>query len=116
MTRQIQRRFRPGRLHLVRSEGRGLMTASVTPGYRDLRAPAAGDPITLKDGRLQVPTHPIIPFIEGDGSGPDIWRASPYVVDTAVKRAYGDGRRIVWFEDLAGEKAKNVLNSWRPDD
>jgi isocitrate dehydrogenase len=92
------------------------MTASVTPGYRDLRAPAEGDPITLKDGRLQVPTHPIIPFIEGDGTGPDIWRASQYVFDNAVKRAYGDGRRIVWFEVLAGEKAKNVLNSWLPDD
>jgi isocitrate dehydrogenase len=92
------------------------MTASVTPGYRDLRAPAEGDPITLKDGRLQVPTHPIIPFIEGDGTGPDIWRASQYVFDNAVKRAYEDGRRIVWFEVLAGEKAKNVLNSWLPDD
>jgi len=92
------------------------MTASVTPGYRDLRAPAEGDPITLKDGRLQVPTHPIIPFIEGDGTGPDIWRASQHVFDNAVKRAYGDGRRIVWFEVLAGEKAKNVLNSWLPDD
>jgi len=92
------------------------MTASVTPGYRDLRAPAEGDPITLKDGRLQVPTHPIIPFIEGDGTGPDIWRASQYVFDNAVKRAYGDGRRIVWFEVLAGEKAKNILNSWLPDD
>jgi isocitrate dehydrogenase len=92
------------------------MTASVTPGYRDLRAPAEGDPITLKDGRIQVPTHPIIPFIEGDGTGPDIWRASQHVFDNAVKRAYGDGRRIVWFEVLAGEKAKNVLNSWLPDD
>jgi isocitrate dehydrogenase len=92
------------------------MTASVTPGYRDLRAPAEGDPISLKDGRLQVPTHPIIPFIEGDGTGPDIWRAAQYVFDNAVKRAYGDGRRIVWFEVLAGEKAKNVLNSWLPDD
>jgi len=92
------------------------MSASVTPAYRDLRAPAEGDAITLKDGRLQVPTHPIIPFIEGDGTGPDIWRASQYVFDHAVKRAYGGSRRIVWFEVLAGEKAKNVLNSWLPDD
>jgi isocitrate dehydrogenase len=92
------------------------MTASVTPAYRDLRAPAEGDPIILKAGRLQVPTHPIIPFIEGDGTGPDIWRASQYVFDHAVQRAYGDRRRIVWFEVLAGEKAKNVLNSWLPDD
>jgi isocitrate dehydrogenase len=92
------------------------MTASVTPAYRDLRAPTEGDAITLKDGRLQVPTHPIIPFIEGDGTGPDIWHASQYVFDHAVKRAYGDSRRIVWFEVLAGEKAKNVLNSWLPED
>jgi isocitrate dehydrogenase len=92
------------------------MTASVSPAYRDLRAPAEGDPITLKDGRLQVPAHPIIPFIEGDGTGPDIWRASQYVFDQAVKRAYGGGRRIVWFEVLAGEKAKNMLNSWLPED
>jgi isocitrate dehydrogenase len=92
------------------------MTASAMPAYRDLRAPTEGEPITLKDGKLQVPTHPIIPFIEGDGTGPDIWRASQYVFDQAVQRAYGDRRRIVWFEVLAGEKAKNVLNSWLPDD
>jgi isocitrate dehydrogenase len=92
------------------------MTASVRPAYRDLRAPTEGDAITLKDGRLQVPSHPIIPFIEGDGTGPDIWRASQYVFDRAVKRAYGDRRRIVWFEVLAGEKAKNLLNSWLPED
>ncbi len=92
------------------------MTASVTPAYRNLQAPTEGDAITLKDGRLQVPTHPIVPFIEGDGTGPDIWRASQYVFDNAVQRAYGGSRRIVWFEVLAGEKAKNVLNSWLPDD
>jgi isocitrate dehydrogenase len=92
------------------------MTASVSGGYRNLRAPTEGNAITLKDGRLQVPSHPIIPFIEGDGTGPDIWRASQFVFDNAVKRAYGESRRIVWFEVLAGEKAKNVLNSWLPDD
>jgi isocitrate dehydrogenase len=75
-----------------------------------------GDAITMRDGRLQVPTHPVIPFIEGDGTGPDIWRASQHVFDSAVARAYGGARRIAWAEVLAGEKAKNQLNSWLPDD
>src|SRR5436309_300222 len=92
------------------------MTASVTPGYRDLRAPAEGDPITLKDGRLQVPTHPIIPFIEGDGTGPDIWRASQYVFDHAVEKAYGGKRKISWMEVYAGEKSYKNFNTWLPDE
>jgi isocitrate dehydrogenase len=75
-----------------------------------------GDAITMRDGRLQVPTHPVIPFIEGDGTGPDIWRASQHVFDGAVERAYGGKRRIAWLEVLAGEKAKNQLNSWLPDE
>ncbi len=70
----------------------------------------------MRDGVLQVPNHPIIPFIEGDGTGPDIWRASRHVFDAAVKSAYGDDRRIAWFEVLAGEKAKDQLDSWLPDD
>jgi isocitrate dehydrogenase len=70
----------------------------------------------MRDGRLEVPSHPIIPFIEGDGTGPDIWRAAQHVFDGAVLRAYGARRRIVWFELLAGEKAKNRLDSWLPDD
>jgi isocitrate dehydrogenase len=75
-----------------------------------------GDAITMREGRLQVPAQPIIPFIEGDGTGPDIWRASQLVFDGAVRRAYGDDRRVAWLEVLAGEKAKNQLNSWLPDD
>ena len=86
------------------------------PRYRDLQAPTDGESVTMRDGRLQVPPHPIIPFIEGDGTGPDIWRAAQHVFDAAVKKAYGNTRRIVWFEVLAGEKAKNRLNSWLPDD
>ncbi len=70
----------------------------------------------MRDGRLEVPSHPIIPFIEGDGTGPDIWRAAQLVFDGAVAKAYGASRRIVWFEVYAGEKAKNRLNSWLPDD
>jgi isocitrate dehydrogenase len=76
----------------------------------------AGDTITMRNGRLEVPSQPVIPFIEGDGTGPDIWRASQHVFDAAVRRAYGDRRRIVWREVLAGEKAKNQLNSWLPDE
>jgi isocitrate dehydrogenase len=75
-----------------------------------------GDTITMRDGRLQVPAQPVIPFIEGDGTGPDIWHASQHVFDAAVQRAYGDKRRVAWLEVLAGEKAKNQLNSWLPDD
>jgi isocitrate dehydrogenase len=75
-----------------------------------------GDTITMSNGRLEVPSQPVIPFIEGDGTGPDIWRASRHVFDAAVRRAYGDRRRIVWREVLAGEKAKNQLNSWLPDE
>jgi len=75
-----------------------------------------GDAITMRDGRLQVPAQPVIPFIEGDGTGPDIWRASQLVFDGAVRRAYGGDRRVAWLEVLAGEKAKNQLNSWLPDD
>jgi isocitrate dehydrogenase len=86
------------------------------PTYQDLQAPTEGEAITLRDGRLQVPDTPVIPFIEGDGTGPDIWRAAQHVFDQAVHRSYGGRRRIVWFEVLAGEKAKDRLNSWLPDD
>jgi isocitrate dehydrogenase len=78
--------------------------------------PARGEAITLVQGRLQVPATPIIPFIEGDGTGPDIWRASRFVFDNAVERAYGGRHRIAWLEVLAGEKAKDRMNSWLPDE
>ena len=86
------------------------------PAYKHLHAPTQGDPIVMRNGRLEVPSHPIIPFIEGDGTGPDIWRAAQQVFDGAVRKAYGSTRGIVWFEVLAGEKAKNRLDSWLPDD
>ncbi|HWQ12318.1 MAG TPA: NADP-dependent isocitrate dehydrogenase [Roseiflexaceae bacterium] len=79
------------------------------------RAPE-GDPITIQGGRLQVPDHPIIPFVEGDGTGPDIWRASVRVFDAAVARAYGGRRRLMWHEVLAGEKAFKQTGSWLPDE
>ncbi len=92
------------------------MSILSAPAYTELRTPAEGEPIVVRDGRLEVPTHPIIPFIEGDGTGPDIWRAAQQVFDAAVSKAYGGGRKLVWFEVYAGEKAKNRLNSWLPDD
>ncbi len=74
-----------------------------------------GQPITLQDGKLQVPSEPIVPFIEGDGTGPDIWAASVRVFDAAVKRAYGGERRIAWTEVLAGQKAYDTTGDWLPD-
>jgi isocitrate dehydrogenase len=70
----------------------------------------------MAGGKLTVPTHPIIPFIEGDGTGPDIWRASKLVLDAAVRVAYRGERQIVWMEVLAGEKAKNQVDNWLPDE
>jgi len=75
-----------------------------------------GETITLKDGRMTVPNHPILPFIEGDGTGPDIWRASVRVLDAAVAKAYGDSRKIHWMEVLAGQKAFDQTGSWLPDE
>ena len=72
--------------------------------------------ITMTAGRLVVPDEPIIPFIEGDGTGPDIWRASQRVLDGAVQKAYGGRRKIRWLEVLAGEKAKNQVDNWLPDE
>ena len=75
-----------------------------------------GSAITITNGKLQVPDHPIIPFIEGDGTGPDIWRASVRVFDAAVEKAYGGKRKIAWKEVLAGEKSFKQVNTWLPDE
>jgi isocitrate dehydrogenase len=72
--------------------------------------------MSIENGRLAVPDDPIVPFIEGDGTGPDIWRASVRVFDAAVAHAYGGRRRIAWFEVLAGEKAKTLTGEWLPAD
>src|SRR4029079_5190970 len=72
--------------------------------------------ITFKDGKLFVPEHPIVPFIEGDGTGRDIWRASQNVFDAAVEKAYKGKRKIAWYEVLAGEKAFKQVNNWLPDE
>ena len=87
-----------------------------SPTYTNLTSPAQGETITMKDGTLAVPDTPIIPFIEGDGTGPDIWKASQLVFDAAVAKAYGGRRRIEWFEVLAGDKAKARLDTYMPDD
>jgi isocitrate dehydrogenase len=84
--------------------------------YANPSAPSTGEAITLDGRTLQVPDTPVIPYIEGDGTGPDIWRAAQLVFDAAVRQAYGADRRIQWLEVLAGEKAKNQLDSWLPDD
>jgi len=86
------------------------------PHFSILKPPSEGTPISVKNGRVVVPDDPIIPFIEGDGTGPDIWRASVRVFDAAVQKAYGGKRRLVWFEVLAGEKAHNTVGEWLPAD
>jgi len=80
-----------------------------------LTPPAGGAKITIAGGRLNVPNNPIIPFIEGDGTGPDIWRASVRVLDAAVEKAYGGARKIHWLEVFAGEKSFTAYNNWLPD-
>jgi isocitrate dehydrogenase len=80
------------------------------------KVPTTGTAITRKAGRLVVPDDPIIPFIEGDGTGPDIWRASVRVLDAAVAKAYGGTRKIAWMEVFAGEKSQQLYNSWLPDE
>jgi isocitrate dehydrogenase len=83
--------------------------------YKDVTPPAGGK-ISTQNGKLTVPENPIIPFIRGDGTGPDIWAASERVFDAAVQKAYGGKRKISWFEVFAGETAKNKFDNWLPDD
>jgi len=85
------------------------------PSFQDLTPPKGGT-ITIKNGVLSVPDDPIIPFVEGDGTGRDIWRASVRVFDAAVAKLFGGKRKIVWFEVLAGEKAFNKTKQWMPED
>jgi isocitrate dehydrogenase len=83
--------------------------------YKDITPPIGGK-ITITNGKLTVPENPVLPFIRGDGTGPDIWAASVRVFDAAVKKAYGGKRKISWFEVFAGETAKNKFDNWLPDD
>src|SRR5207302_2527461 len=82
--------------------------------YKDI-TPPAGDKIT-RGQTLSVPDHPVIPFIRGDGTGPDIWAASARVFDAAVEKAYGGQRKIAWFEVFAGQAAKDRFDNWLPED
>ena len=84
--------------------------------YTNVKIPIGGEKITIQSGELQVPNNPIIPFVEGDGTGRDIWRASVRVFDAAVAKAYGSDRKVHWMEVYAGEKAFNLFNSWLPDE
>ena len=86
------------------------------PNFKNVSVPPSGNPITLSNGRLHVPDHPIIPFIEGDGTGPDIWRASQRVFDAAVAKAYAGKRKIAWMEVFAGEKCFNQFKTWLHDE
>ena len=83
--------------------------------YKDVTPPAGGK-ITIANGKLTVPENPILPFIRGDGTGPDIWAASVRVFDAAVQKAYGGKRKISWFEVFAGEESFKKFNNWLPDD
>ena len=83
--------------------------------YKDITPPAGGK-ISIKDGVLTVPDNPVIPFIRGDGTGRDIWKASERVFDAAVKKAYGGKKKISWFEVFAGEASKTKFDNWLPDD
>src|SRR2546422_6769198 len=84
--------------------------------YNGIPVPADGKPIEYAGGAFRVPDRPIIPFIEGDGTGRDIWRAARRVFDAAVERAYGGKRKVAWFEVFAGEKAFNDFHEWLPQD
>jgi isocitrate dehydrogenase len=85
-------------------------------GDSGLKVPAGGEKITFQGGVLQVPDHPVIPFVEGDGVGRDIWRAAQRVFDAAVRKAYGSRRKIHWMEVYAGEKAYTQTGSWLPEE
>jgi isocitrate dehydrogenase len=84
------------------------------PVFNGIETPADGQRITVQNGQLVVPDNPVIPFIEGDGIGRDIWKASVRVFDAAVAKAYGGQRRVAWYEIFAGEKAFNKFNEWLP--
>ncbi len=84
--------------------------------YKHIQTPTEGESVTFENGKYIVPDNPIIPFIEGDGIGPDIWRASQRVFDAAVAKAYGGKRKISWMEIYAGEKAQSIYKEWLPAD
>jgi len=84
--------------------------------YKLIKVPTEGDKIFFKNSEIDVPDHPIIPFIEGDGIGPDIWKATSRTIEEAVKKSYGAKKKIYWMEIFAGEKAKKTCNEWLPEE
>ncbi len=84
--------------------------------YKHIQVPEQGEKVRVVDGRLVVPDNPIIPFIEGDGTGPDIWRAAKMVLDASVEKAYAGKKKIVWMEVYAGEKAHKIYGEWLPEE
>src|ERR1700752_126593 len=94
----------------------GTGGTNMKSAYNGVAVPGDGKAIGYEGGALKVPDNPVIPFIEGDGTGRDIWKASRRVFDAAVEKAYGGKRRVVWFEVFAGEKAFNTFKQWLPDE
>src|SRR2546421_3624122 len=84
--------------------------------FNGIEVPAAGQKISVERAQLRVPDNPVIPYIEGDGTGRDIWHASSRVFDAAVQKAYGGKRRVFWYEVFAGEKAFKQFKNWLPDE
>jgi isocitrate dehydrogenase len=105
-------------LRARRGEGRAARDnhGESMKSYNNNPVPTDGEPIRVRDGKLLIPDKPILPFIEGDGTGPDIWNAAKAVFDAAVSKAYGGRRRVVWYEVLAGEKAYKQSKEWLPQD
>ena len=93
----------------------GNGTQDTFMAYKDITPPEGGK-ITITDGNLQVPDNPVVPFIRGDGTGPDIWAASQLVFDAAIEKAYGGAKQIAWFEVFAGQSSKDKFDEWLPDD
>ena len=84
--------------------------------YNGISVPANGTRITYANGKFSIPDNPVIPYIEGDGTGRDIWRASHRVFDAGVEKAYKGKRKVAWYEVIAGEKAFKQFSNWLPDD
>ena len=84
--------------------------------FEKIKVPEGGSKIEIINGELKIPDNPIIPFIEGDGIGPDIMKAARRVIDAAIQKAYGGKRKIIWFEIMAGEKAQEIYGKVLPED
>src|SRR3990170_803019 len=90
--------------------------SSIRTSYNNNPVPTNGQPIGYQGGKFIIPDRPIIPFVEGDGTGRDIWKASRRIFDAAVEKAYGGKRQVVWYEIYAGEKAYAMFQQWMPED